>query len=361
MFSRPTKARITPARFALSMKFGMRWQSVSTWMVRLAFSPSSSLSLISRSKKLSQSLLRARLSSVMKKALIPCARFSRMIAFEVVGGAKAALAPLHVDDRAEAALERAAAAEIEARPLAGIAVERLLRHPRHGDIGDARQVLEIIVDRLELVGPGIDEQAVEPPLLGLAGEDRAADVERFLDLRRNLVQHRQAARDMEAADHHRQPGRPELAGEIERMMKLVGLDADQPDQGAPAAPLQIARDPRRHDMLVALVDRDQVEIDIRPEHLPLRRVTGEAVQRGERIGGQDRPPPDDGVAVVVIMRRLDHHEMEVLAFLRHVASHSGSDNESHVLRGDWPEAAACPGGAKVEAHPLPLLLDINSI
>ena len=62
------------------MKFGMRWQSVSTWMVRLALSPSLSRSWISRSKKASQSLLRARLSSVMKKALIPCARFSRMIA-----------------------------------------------------------------------------------------------------------------------------------------------------------------------------------------------------------------------------------------------------------------------------------------
>ena len=165
---------------------------------------------------------------------------------------------------------------------------------------------------------------------------------------------------MEAADHHRQAGGAELAGEVERMVELVGLDSDQADQRAPAAPLQIPGDPRRHDMLVALVDRDQVEVDVRPEHLALRRVAGQPIQSGERIGGQDRPPPDDRIAVVVIMRRLDHHEMEVLALLRHVASHSGSDNESHVLRGDWPEAAACPGGAKVEAHPLPLLLDINS-
>ena len=104
-----------------------------------------------------------------------------------------------------------------------------------GDAGDARQVLEIIVDRLELVVPGVDEQLVEPALLGLAGEQRAAHVERLLDLGRDLLQHRQAARDVEAADHHRQPGGAELAGEVERVVELVGLDADQPDQRLRAA------------------------------------------------------------------------------------------------------------------------------
>ena len=34
MFSSPMKTRRTPARAAFSMKFGSRWQSVSTWMMR---------------------------------------------------------------------------------------------------------------------------------------------------------------------------------------------------------------------------------------------------------------------------------------------------------------------------------------
>ena len=33
MFSRPMNTRVTPARFAFSMKFGIRWHSVSTWII----------------------------------------------------------------------------------------------------------------------------------------------------------------------------------------------------------------------------------------------------------------------------------------------------------------------------------------
>ena len=35
MFSSPMNTRLTPARAAFSMKFGSRWQSVSTWMMKL--------------------------------------------------------------------------------------------------------------------------------------------------------------------------------------------------------------------------------------------------------------------------------------------------------------------------------------
>src|SRR5204863_9207855 len=104
---------------------------------------------------------------------------------EVVGGAEAALASLDVDDRAEAALERAASAEIEARPLAGIPLERFLRHPGEGHAGDARKVLEVVVDGLQLAFPGVEEQGVEPPLLGLPGEQGAADVEGLPHFGRN--------------------------------------------------------------------------------------------------------------------------------------------------------------------------------
>ena len=35
MFSSPMKTRVTPARAAFSMKPGILWHSVSTWMIRL--------------------------------------------------------------------------------------------------------------------------------------------------------------------------------------------------------------------------------------------------------------------------------------------------------------------------------------
>ena len=79
MFSSPMNTRRQPARAAFSMKLGIRWTRVSTWMIRRMLIPSPSRSSISRSKIGSQSLLRAKLSSVMKKRKIPWATLARTI------------------------------------------------------------------------------------------------------------------------------------------------------------------------------------------------------------------------------------------------------------------------------------------
>ena len=49
MFSSPMNTRVTPARFDFSMKFGIWWQSVSTWIMKRMSMPSSSRSLMMRS------------------------------------------------------------------------------------------------------------------------------------------------------------------------------------------------------------------------------------------------------------------------------------------------------------------------
>jgi hypothetical protein len=99
------------------------------------------------------------------------------------------------------------------------------------------------------------QHLVEPAFLGLAGIDRDAHVHGFLDLGRHHRQHRQAARGMEAAHRHRQAGCEELTGEIDGVRKLVGLDADQTDQAAPAAPLEVSDDAVGPDPDVGLVER----------------------------------------------------------------------------------------------------------
>ena len=66
-------------------------------------------------EKASQFLLRARLSSVMKKPSMPCAEVLAHDRLEIVRRPEAALAALHIDDGAEGALIGAAAAQIEAR------------------------------------------------------------------------------------------------------------------------------------------------------------------------------------------------------------------------------------------------------
>ena len=155
--------------------------------------------------------------------------------FEVVGAAEAALAALHVDDGAERALERAAAAEIEARLAALVAGERRRRQMRRRRALDARQVVHVVVERLQPAVPGVEQHLVEPAFLGLAGIDRDAHVHGRLDLGRHDRQHRQAAGGMEAAHGDRQAGLEEVAGQVDGVRKLVGLDADQADQRLAAA------------------------------------------------------------------------------------------------------------------------------
>ena len=110
--------------------------------------------------------------------------------FEIVGCAEAALAALHVDDGAERALERAAAAEIEARHAALVARQRRRRQARRRGAFEARQVVHVVVQGLHGAVDRIAKHQVEPAFLGLAGEDRDAHVHRFLNLGRRDRQHR---------------------------------------------------------------------------------------------------------------------------------------------------------------------------
>src|SRR5262249_58237801 len=64
---------------------------------------------------------------------------------EIVGGAEAALAALHVDDGAERALERAAAGQVEARLAALVARQRLGRQRRRWRALGTRQILCVAV------------------------------------------------------------------------------------------------------------------------------------------------------------------------------------------------------------------------
>src|SRR6185437_600908 len=64
------------------------------------------------------------------------------------------------------------------------------------------------------------------------------------------------------------------------------------------------------DAPVGLIVGMQADVDVRPERLAFAHVLGERVEAGQRIGRDRRTDPLDRVAVVVVMRRLDHHEME---------------------------------------------------
>ena len=116
-------------------------------------------------------------------------------------------------------------------------------------------------------------------------------------------------------------GRTERPRNIERARILVRLHADQRHQ----AEIAVARGSARSsagmfDAGVGLVDDVDLDLDVGTEHAPLRAIRGNAVDRGERIRRDHRPPPADHVAVVVVVRRLDQDRDGISAY-RPVSGH----------------------------------------
>src|SRR5262249_1416209 len=145
------------------------------------------------------------------------------------GRAVTRFAPLDVDDRAKAAVERAAAAGIEAR----ISAEDAAGHPGRQDgingAGHARHLVEIIVDRLEPAAVDVAQEAGHAAF-PFAGEPRDAEVERVFEVGRQLREHRDAAADVESADDHGNAGGAKRAGDIDGARELVRLHADKPEE-----------------------------------------------------------------------------------------------------------------------------------
>ncbi len=229
---------------------------------------------------------------------------------EIVGGAETALAALHVDDGAERALERTAAAEIEARVHVDAARELDSRQEGRRLAFEAGQIVEVVVERLQRARPGGLQHLVEAAILGLAGEDRDAHVHRRPDLRRQLGQHGDAAGNMEAADDHRQAGGAERPCEVDGARKLRRLNADEADQRLAAAAADIGDDARWPDAPAHFVVGLEDDVDIVAEHRPPLGIGAESEQHGERVGRDERAHPRDRIAVLAIARRLDHDHIE---------------------------------------------------
>jgi len=98
----PDKDPLAAGPRPLLDKSGCGGRSVSTWMMIAAQTLALRIS-ISRSKIASQLRLRAKLSSVMKKRKTPWARLARTSRSTFVASRQRDYAPLHIDDRAEAA------------------------------------------------------------------------------------------------------------------------------------------------------------------------------------------------------------------------------------------------------------------
>src|SRR5262245_27319075 len=153
--------------------------------------------------------------------------------FDVVRATGAGLASLNVDDRAEAAEKGAPPSRIEARAHAHRPAHDAYREIGHRLTFQAREVVHEIVQQLELAAIRRAEELIEPSL-GLSGKERDTEFHRFLQLGRDLWQHRQAATDVKPADGDWKSRGTERPRNVYCARKLIALHANQGDQPASA-------------------------------------------------------------------------------------------------------------------------------
>ena len=229
---------------------------------------------------------------------------------EIIGRPEPALAALHVDDGAEGALERAAAAEIEARKYRTHLGGGIARQKRCRLAFEAGQVVHEIVERRQPATEGVGQHLIEPPALRLAGKQRDAGALRLGDFGRERRKHGEAARHVKAADGDRNACLGDWTRQVHRPRELVRLHADDCHQTTAAGALDFGNDPIRPDAGVGLVQRLDDDLGVFAEDLAAPGIVGEPVHRRQRVRGNVGAQPSNRIAVIVVMRWLDENHAE---------------------------------------------------
>src|ERR1700683_838196 len=146
--------------------------------------------------------------------------------FDVIRRAIARLATLHVNDRAERALIGAPASCVEAGTQAKRATDMGEGKEWYWRTFHPRQIFHEVVARLQSVFGNVTQQSFEP-VFDLAREHRDSQFTASVQAYGLAVQHRQAARDMKAANRHRNAGRTQRPRQIQCARILIRLHADK--------------------------------------------------------------------------------------------------------------------------------------
>ena len=216
-----------------------------------------------RSRIASQSLFRAKLSSVMKKLRRPCATFSRMIFLHVIRRTPPRLPPLHVNDCAKRTLEWATASSVETGHLA--------RRARRADRGnewqrfafDVRQVRHVVVHWLERARESILQHLFQPSFR-FAGKKRDAHCLGAMEIGIVSAQHAHRARDMEPAQRHLHAAFQQRLRQVERVRELIRLHTDHHHHAGTCILDHPCQSFRTHPR-VRLVEWMDLDLDVVPE------------------------------------------------------------------------------------------------
>ncbi|RPI76727.1 MAG: hypothetical protein EHM42_14545 [Planctomycetaceae bacterium] len=206
---------------------------------------------------------------------------------------------MNVDDRAETAAERAPPPHVERGEIERPPGDVHGQKRRHRSF-QARQIIQVVVDRLQFAIPGVAKQSRQAPF-GFTGEQHHPGVANRRDFRRQLGQHRNAAADVKSSDGNVNARSAEFGGKVGGPRKLIGLHSRHHDQPAPTPLLNAADNLRHRNDGVNFVVRVDHNLDVWPQRLARFRLLGDGAHRSQRTRRNERPRPLDHIAVVVIV------------------------------------------------------------
>ena len=102
------------------------------------------------------------------------------------------------------------------------------------------------------------------------------------------------------------------ARQVERMRKLVRLDADQHHHSGSGA-LDHLGQPIGTNTGIRFVKRMNLYLDIIAEDMPLCAIASQPIDGSERIGRNSRTEPLDDIALVIVVRRFNEDEAKSLS------------------------------------------------
>lgn len=142
----------------------------------------------------------------------------------------------------------------------------------------AGKIGHVVVERLEFAVVSVDENLIQAAIFGFTREERDAARLGIDQILRHLLQHGDAAGDVEPADAHLKAGIEKGLGDVDGTRELIGLHANQGDERLSAVPLDLLNDLLPANARVGLVNGMQDDVDIGTKDLPLAAIVGQTVE-----------------------------------------------------------------------------------
>ena len=110
-------------------------------------------------------------------------------AFDIIRRAATRNTALYIYDRAEGTCEWTAPSGVKASRRSGCQMDTFRRKERRRHTFDIRQIVHVIIDRLQVAGVGVDQHFTQSAF-GFAREKRDAEVQGLLNIRVTIFEHR---------------------------------------------------------------------------------------------------------------------------------------------------------------------------